>query len=452
MPLAHLRDILRLALPASFEAVIQLVFNLLSQLIVATLGTAAVAAVGFSNNITMLMIFTLGTLGSGAGILVARAYGARDTRAITRTTGLAFAVAACVAATVAILAGVFAAPLLAALGAPRDLAETATPYFRVAVASVPLIVLSVVAGAVLRSLEQPRIPMFTTMLAAAVSVVVGYVLVRGAVGLPATGLTGAAWGALAGTVVRVTLLAWFLYGRRGLLAWTPPRLTRASLREFRELLHLSVPLAATQLAWSGGNLLYALILARLGTNELAGVQIAYTLEGVFIVASFGLVPAATALIGQAVGQGDARLAQERARAVERFGLVTGVLFGALFALSAFALPHLYPGVGSEARDIAVGAILLNAAFQVAKVANMVRGGGVLPSGSDTRGVLIGDAVGAFAVGLPLAWLLAFPLGFGVWGLLWARVAEELVKLAVFAYRARRLAWSRVIEGRAVPAA
>ncbi|WP_045235019.1 MATE family efflux transporter [Deinococcus pimensis] len=445
MSSAHLRDILRLALPASFEAVVQLAFNFLAQLIVAGLGATAVAAVGFSNNVTLMGVFTLGTIGSGAGILVARAYGAGDHKGVARVASLAFTLAAVLTLGLATLAAVFARPLLGVLGAPQDLVEAAAPFFRVAALTVPLIVLSVVAGGVLRSLEKPRVPMLTTMVAAVVNVAVGYALVKGALGLPALGLVGAAWGALAGQLVRVGLLWWVTYGTLGSLRWSPPPLGRAALVPLRELAHLSLPLAATQLAWSGGNLLYALILARLGTATLAGVQIAYTIEGIFVVASFGLVPAATALIGQAVGQRDAALARQRARAVERFGLVTGLVFGALYALSVYALPHLYAGVGERVRDVAAATILLNAAFQVVKVANMVRGGGILPSASDTRGVLLGDALSAFAVGLPLAWLLAFPLGYGVWGLLVARVLEEVVKVLIFAWRARRLAWPRVVE-------
>lgn len=449
----HLRDILRLAVPASVEGVVQLVFNFLSQLIVATLGATAVAAVGFSNNVTLLLIFTLGTLGSGAGILVARAHGAGDRGAVARTAGTALLLAA--ALTLALVAGLhaFAAPVLGALGAPAELSRAATPFFQVALLSVPLIVLSIVAGSVLRSLEQPRVPLIATFVAAAVNVALGYALVHGAAGFPRLGLVGAAWGALGGQALRVGLLGWFLYGRRGVMppAWSG--LGAGGRVLARDLLHLSLPLAATQLAWSGGNLLYALLLARLGTAALAGVQIASTLEGIFVVASFGLVPAATALIGQAVGQRDEQLARERARAVERFGLITGVAFGVLFALTALALPALYPNVGAQVREVALGAILINAAVQVVKVANMVRGGGVLPSGSDTRGVLIGDAVSAFAVGLPLAYLLAFGLNLGVWGVLIARVLEEVVKIAIFTWRRRKLSWGAVIAAQApLPAA
>ena len=50
------------------------------------------------------------------------------------------------------------------------------------------------------------------------------------------------------------------------------------------------------------------------------------------------------------------------------------------------------------------------------------------------------------LGLPLAWLLAFPLGLGFWGVLVARVLEEVVKIAIFTWRRRKLSWGSVIAG------
>jgi Na+-driven multidrug efflux pump len=57
-----------------------------------------------------------------------------------------------------------------------------------------------------------------------------------------------------------------------------------------------------------------------------------------------------------------------------------------------------------------------------------------------RGVILGDAVGAFAVGLPLAIVLGLHTPLGVLGVFVARVVEEIAKLAIFTWRARRVRW------------
>ncbi len=101
------------------------------------------------------------------------------------------------------------------------------------------------------------------------------------------------------------------------------------------------------------------------------------------------------------------------RRVTRAGLGTAAVFGVLFATSVLFLDTLFGEAGRDVRVMASVGILINAAFQVVKVRNMIIGAGVLPSGNDVRGVILGDAVGAFVVGLPLAILLGLhtPLGF-----------------------------------------
>ena len=93
------------------------------------------------------------------------------------------------------------------------------------------------------------------------------------------------------------------------------------------------------------------------------------------------------------------------------------------------------------RTMAGVGILINAAFQVVKVRNMIVGAGVLPSANDVRGVIMGDVVGAFLVGLPLAVLLGLHTPLGYVGIFVARILEELAKLAIFTWRARRSAGS-----------
>ena len=109
------------------------------------------------------------------------------------------------------------------------------------------------------------------------------------------------------------------------------------------------------------------------------------------------------------------------------------------------LDTLFGEAGRDVRVMAGVGILINAAFQVVKVRNMIIGAGVLPSGNDVRGVIMGDAAGAFLVGLPLAILLGLHTPLGYVGIFIARIVDECAKLAIFTWRARRIRWHALVD-------
>jgi Na+-driven multidrug efflux pump len=139
------------------------------------------------------------------------------------------------------------------------------------------------------------------------------------------------------------------------------------------------------------------------------------------------------------------------RRVKRVGVVTGAGFGVLFALSALTVSRLYGNAGADVQRAAALGIVINAAFQVVKVRNMVLGAGVLPSGGDVRGVILGDVTGAFVVGLPLALLLGLHTPLAVAGIFLARVVEESAKVVIFTWRSRRVDWHGLARTGSAPA-
>ena len=283
--------------------------------------------------------------------------------------------------------------------------------------------------------------MVTTMIAVSLNTLLGYVLVFGLGPFPALGVAGAAWATLAAQATKAALLLSYLYGRRSRMRWELPPALAEWRRMGSALLQPTLPLAAKELFWSGGMFLYTLLFARAGTSVLAASQIAATLEAVFIVASIGLMTAATILIGQAVGAGDVGLAHTRTRALLRTGALTGLVCSVLYLGTTVLLPSFYPHVEAEVLQIAFWCIVVSSLVHSVKVRNMILVG-ILPSGGDARGVAIGDVVGTCGIGLPLAYLLAFGLGLGVWGILIARAVEEVVKTFFFGWRVGWLGWGK----------
>lgn len=435
------REIARIAVPVSAEFVVLLILNFVNQIIVGTLGAVAIAAVGFANSLSFIVLVTLNALGISVTILVARAYGAQRRHEMGTTVSSAAIIGGALAALFGIVMAIWAEPLLRLMGASPSVAAEGTGFLRLVSLSLLPNVLSAVLSGVLRSTGRARLPMIATFISAGLSALLSWGLVIGFGPLPALGVPGAGWAVLIGALVKLAILVPMVFREA---PWETP--SREELRHvLKPLFVLAIPLGLTELVWTTGTFLYNVVFQRLGDDPLAAAQIANALEGIFIVGSLGLMTAATALIGRAVGEGNEAGIHDWIRRLSRAGLLTSIVFGGLYLLSALAVPLLFPNAGVDVRHMAVIGIVINALTQPVKVANMVFGGGVLPSGSDVKGVIIGDAIGAFAVGIPLAVVLGLFTPLGVVGIFLARSVEEAAKLFIFRARAHRVDWTRLIS-------
>ncbi|MER3553147.1 MAG: MATE family efflux transporter [Meiothermus sp.] len=432
------REILKLALPVGLESVFQLGLGFVNQVIVGVLGTATIAAVGLANNVLFIGILCLNVLGSGAAILASRARGRGDQTEVWRITSLSLGFAVLLAAAISLPLALFARPFLDAVGASTEVAAIGGPYLSLVALSLPLTVVSVVASTVFRTLGHPRLPMVVTMSVVALTPLLSLLLVF-PLGM---GAKGAALAAVLAQALRAGVLLGCLFWSRWGVRWAWPRLDEARLI-LRTMIPLVLPLFITEILFSSGSFLYALLLERVGTQALAVFQIVNTLEGVFITVAIGLNSASTILVGRAIGGRDREGVWRMSGSVLSIGLVGAAGFGLAFALTGLLLSVLYPNATAQVHTWGSLAIALNALFLPVKVSNMILFG-TLASGGDTRYLLLSDIVTVFVVGLPLAYLLAFSLGLGLWGIFLGRLfGEELSRITMLLWRYRAGRWFRL---------
>ncbi len=420
-----------------------LAINFVNQIIVGGLGTVAIAGVGFANSLTFIPLVVLGALGASLGILTARSFGSGSREETNATTAVALTISLVLVSIIVFIISLQPESLLQLVGASEPIAQVGATYLMVAVFALPFQVGGSVISGLYRSTGHAKIPMYITLGTATGGAVLAFMLVYGLGLAPELGVVGAGFGILTGGVIKFTLLIFLAYGPMNLVDWHAPWARRGWTTIVVPLLYLAVPLALTETFWSVGLFLYNVIFAQLGVDDLAAAQIIYTLEGVFIVASLGLAIAATALIGKSIGQGDTAAAAAWVRRIIKAGYGTGVIFGLLYMLTIPLLPTLFPNVDQSVISIAAIGILINGFFQIAKVQNMILAAGILPSGNDVKGVIIGDVSGAFVIGLPLAILLGLNTPMGIYGVFLARIIEEFAKWVIFAWRMRRINWDKL---------
>lgn len=172
----------------------------------------------------------------------------------------------------------------------------------------------------------------------------------------------------------------------------------------------------------------------IGTVELAAHGIALQLASITFMVPLGLGQAAMIRIGLAAGRGDRD-------GVGRAGwtaLAVALGFMSCGALAFWIIPEVFVGLFLDLDNpdadavlrIGVGFLFVAALFQVFDGAQVV-GGSMLRGLSDTRVPMVIAVTGYWGVGLGLALLLGFPLGYGGLGI-WAGLAAGLAFVAVLA--------------------
>ena len=432
--------IFKVALPVSLEAVFQTSLGFIDQIIVGTLGATAVAAVGLCNSISFIVMLLYSAIGTGAGVLVAQAFGRHDLKDVSKIAALSLMTSGIFGLCTALPLILYPGIILRLIGAPEELVQEGSVYFQLFSASAPLIVMSAVTTATFRSLNDSMTPMFITMGAVCLNTLLGLFLVFGWGPFPKLGVVGAGLATLVAQVARFLAFLIALYWRKKGLKWHWPLPGTGIAKVLGPLLEITYPIAISELLWGTSTFVYTILLTRLGIAALTSSQIVMTIENLFIVAASGLAPAAVASIGQALGADSLKEAKKHANAALRLGLIAGLLFSVLLCGASFLLPFVYPNVGKDVLHFTFWGIIIVACVQPAKVLNSILGNGILPSGGDTKYVLLCHVVGSYGIGVPVAILSGFILRLAVWGVFGSRALEEVLKTIFFLMRYRTPAW------------
>jgi hypothetical protein len=130
--------IFKVALPVSLEAVFQTSLGFIDQIIVGTLGSTAIAAVGLCNSISFIVMLLYSAIGTGCGVLLAQAFGRNDLNDISRLAALSLMSSGIFGLCTALPLILYPGTILKLIGAPDELVQVGSVYFQLFSASAPL--------------------------------------------------------------------------------------------------------------------------------------------------------------------------------------------------------------------------------------------------------------------------------------------------------------------------
>lgn len=430
---------LTLAIPIAMQQFIASLLNMLDVLMVGQLGEASIAALGLSNQVFFLLNLMLFGLSSGMAIFTAQYWGMRDLPNIRRVLGICLSISISVATLFMIAAVVFPSKILAIYTSDQEVVRIGSNYLRIAGLSYIPTATTFAFVAILRSTQQVRMPMVVTMIALSFKTVLAYGLIFGKAGLPVLGVQGAAIGTTIARILELSMLLFLIYKYRTPAAARLSELFSFGAEFFKRVLRTAMPAMANEIIWSLGITVYNAVYAHIGTDSIAAVNINGTFENIAFVTFLGIGHSCAIMVGNEIGAGNRKRAQEIGGVFLFYGLAGAVLMGMLYKLVTPQLLHLY-NISDISANLARQIIAIYSLSLWVRATNFMLFIGILRAGGDTHFALKVESFTIWFVGVPAALIGGFVLHLPVYGVYAMVLAEEVVKALVVIPRYRSRAW------------
>lgn len=341
------KSMLLFALPVFLGNVFQQLYNTFDSWVVGNyLGDNALAAVSSSGSLIFMMIGFFNGVAMGAGVIIARCYGAKDYASMRRAihTDVAFGLTAGILLTV--LGVAFTPTILRWMSTPEDVLPQSISYFRYYFCGAIFTVMYNIMVGILHAVGDSRHPLYYLIFSSFVNVVLDLLFV-------AVFRWGVGSAAIATTISQgVSALLCFR------LLLTTKESYRVELKKiryhwdsFKDIVRYGLPSGVQNSVIGFANVIVQSNINSFGKVAMAAYGAYSKLEGFAFLPVTSFTMALTTFVGQNLGAG----LHDRAKQGSRFGIIASVVIAELIGVTMYLLaPQLVAFFSPTPDVIALG--------------------------------------------------------------------------------------------------
>lgn len=436
------RAILILSIPMVLEMSMESLFGIVDVFFVSRLGADAVATVGLTEAMLTIVFSVAIGLSMATTAMVARRYGEKHLAAASKAAVQSIYLGVVISVPV-MLAGLFMAPtLLRWLGASDGIIATGSGYGIWMLGGNLTIVLLFLNNAIFRGAGDAVSAMRALWLANIINILLDPCLLFGLGPFPELGLTGAAVATNIGRGFGVVYQFYLLFNGKGRIAlrwkeFLPDWSIMSSL--IRVSIGGIAQFVIAHASWLG----LVRLISLFGSSALAGYTVALRIIIVAILPSWGMSGAAATLVGQSLGAGKPDRAEASVWLTARWNMLLLLAVAVVFIVFADPMIRFFSD-DPEVIQFGIACLTLVSIGYPAYAWGMVLVQAFNGAG-DTRTPTIINFFCYWFFQIPLAYLLAVPLGFGADGVFLAiTIAESIISVVgVLVFRRGRWKEQRI---------
>lgn len=418
------RAIIRLAWPATVSMLLHTLFSITNAIWVGHMGAVPVAAVISATFVVWILISLTAVLSTGVVAMISQAVGGREFERAESIAGETFRFTLLYGVAISLVGFLLRGPLFELMHLEPEVVRLGRQYMAVYFGAGAFLVFSEWAASLFRASGNTRLPLVVASIGVILNVILDPLLIFGIGPFPEWGSTGAAVATAISYAITSLVFVWYLRGRRLPFGFRFSFLGHMDWPRIGRLVMIGLPISISGIVFSVVYLFINRITAEFGTAAVAALGIGNRIESVNYLISFGFSTAVATLVGQNLGAGNPERAAQLARkTVLLISLITGVTTVA-FLLFPEQIMHIFvddPAVLEAGKHyvqiLAISQILMG--WEIVVEGAFAGAGNTLPP-------MIVAIPGAVAR-IPIAWLLATALGWGIDGVWWAITLTTIAK-------------------------
>ncbi len=318
------------------------------------------------------------------------------------------------------------------MGQPEELIPTIRPYFLIYLAGLVPVSLFNVFAQWSYAVNNTKMPMWIILASNLLNIAGNYVLIYGNLGFPELGLTGAGLSTLAARVLcPLIIIGIFFFGKSnkdyaaGFIAG------RFDRNRYRKIGRTSWPISMQMMFESGSFTFSAIVAGWLGTIELAAFQI-IVIVGMFGFCIYYSIGAATSvLVANANGLSDRNGMRRIAYAGYHITLLSGAIAAMIFIFGGRTLISAF--TDDEVVIAATMTLIFPLVLYQLGDATQINFANALRGTANVMPMLWIAFVSYIVIGCPATYLIAIPLGMGIYGIILSFSVSLFIAAGFFVY-------------------
>lgn len=434
-----LKTIVMLAIPITMQSFVTSSLNLVDNVMVGKLGEEAIASVGLANQ--YIFIFTLCIIGinAGASIFMSQFWGKKDISNVKTTLGLDIILSVLTAMIFMLGALIFPVQIMNILSKDIQVINMGANYLRIVAISCLFTSFTQGFSSALRSTEQPKVPMYASIIGVLINAFLNWILIFGKFGFPAMGVNGAALATIIARLIEMIFIVLYIYINKNTIEIKIKELFCLNIEFIKIYFKTSWSVILNELMWALGMTAYSIAYAQIGTSAVATMQISTTLNNMFMVFLIGLANAASIIIGNKIGADEEDLANRYSTNIAVISVIVGFVIGLIVWVTSPLIINLF-NVTMETYNDTLQVLRIMALFFTLRSFNMVMIVGVFRGGGDTTYAMLLQSCTIWMYSVPIAFIGAILIRLPVYGVFFLICTEEIIKCFFQVYRLRTGKW------------